>query len=139
MDRTAYHITLGTLAGAPANHRSRDWETSHIKLGTGVEVLYQSHPVRLATELAQLDHMAQGRLLFGFGGGGAPTDAQLYGVDFASGQHQEMSREALDIILSCWQEDGPSDYAGKYWSVNAPAYNDRYYWHVNPTLHRNLE
>ena len=45
-------------------------ETSHIKLGTGVEVLYQSHPVRLATELAQLDHMAQGRLLFGFGGGG---------------------------------------------------------------------
>ena len=107
-------------------------ETSHIKLGTGVEVLYQSHPVRLATELAQLDHMAQGRLLFGFGGGGTPTDAQLYGVDFASGQHQEMSREALDIILSCWQKDGPSDYAGKYWSVNAPAYNDRYYWHVKP-------
>ena len=38
-------------------------ETTNIRLGTGVEVLYQSHPVRLATELAQLDHMARGRLM----------------------------------------------------------------------------
>ena len=74
-------------------------ETSKIRLGTGVEVLYQSHPVRLAAELAQLDQMARGRLMFGFGGGGTPTDAQLYNVDFSTGQHQEMSREALKIIL----------------------------------------
>lgn len=107
-------------------------ETSQICLGTGVEVLYQSHPVRLATELAQLDHMAKGRLLFGFGGGGTPTDAQLYGVDFSTGQHQEMSREALEIILNCWGPDGPSDFDGKYWSVRRPRYNDNYYWHVRP-------
>lgn len=85
-------------------------ETSQIRLGTGVEVLYQSHPVRLASELAQLDHMAKGRLLFGFGGGGTPTDARLYGVDFSTGQHQDMSREALEIILNCWGPDGPSDF-----------------------------
>ena len=107
-------------------------ETSQIRLGTGVEVLYQSHPVRLATELAQLDQMAKGRLLFGFGGGGTPTDAQLYGVDFVTGQHQEMSREALEIILSCWREEGPSEYNGKYWSVREHNYNERYYWHVKP-------
>ena len=83
-------------------------KTSLTGLGMGAEVLYHSHPVRLATELAQLDQMAKGRLLYGFGGGGTPTDAQLYGVDFASGQSQEMSREALDILLNCWEEDGPS-------------------------------
>ena len=82
-------------------------ETTNIRLGTGVEVLYQSHPVRLATELAQLDHMARGRLMFGFGGGGTPTDAQLYDVDFSTGQHQEMSREALQIILDCWKHRFP--------------------------------
>lgn len=107
-------------------------ETSRVRLGTGVEVLYQSHPIRLATELAQLDQMAKGRLLFGFGGGGTPTDAQLFGVDFNSGQHQEMSREALEIILNCWSEEGPSEFNGKYWTVHSPNYNERYYWHVKP-------
>jgi alkanesulfonate monooxygenase SsuD/methylene tetrahydromethanopterin reductase-like flavin-dependent oxidoreductase (luciferase family) len=107
-------------------------ETSKIKLGTGVEVLYQSHPIRLATELAQLDQMAKGRLLFGFGGGGTPTDAQLYGVDFSKGQHQEMSKEALDIILNCWRPEGPDEYQGKFWNVNSPNYSDNYYWHLKP-------
>ena len=105
-------------------------ETPNIKVGTGVEVHYQSHPVRLATELPQLDQMAKSRSLFGFGGGETPTDAKLCGVDFASRQRQEMSREALDIILSCWQENGPSDYAGKYWSVNAQFLIDNRTWFV---------
>ena len=48
-------------------------ETTQIRLGTGVEILYQQHPVRLAAELIQLDHMAKGRLLFGFGAGGTYT------------------------------------------------------------------
>jgi alkanesulfonate monooxygenase SsuD/methylene tetrahydromethanopterin reductase-like flavin-dependent oxidoreductase (luciferase family) len=107
-------------------------ETSKIRLGTGVEVLYQSHPLRLAVELAQLDQMARGRLMFGFGGGGTPTDAQLYDVNFSTGQHQEMSREALAIILDCWKPGGPDDFRGKYWSVNRPNYSDNYYWHVQP-------
>jgi alkanesulfonate monooxygenase SsuD/methylene tetrahydromethanopterin reductase-like flavin-dependent oxidoreductase (luciferase family) len=107
-------------------------ETSKIRLGTGVEVLYQSHPVRLAAELAQLDQMARGRLMFGFGGGGTPTDAQLYNVDFSTGQHQEMSQEALKIILDCWKPGGPDDFNGKYWSVKKPKYSKNYTWHLEP-------
>ncbi len=107
-------------------------ETSRIHLGTGVEVLYQSHPVRLAVELAQLDHMARGRLLFGFGGGGTPTDFQLYGVDVQANQHQDMAQEALQIILDCWKPGGPDEYHGRYWSVFKPTYNERYSWHIVP-------
>ena len=107
-------------------------ETSNIRLGTGVEVLYQSHPVRLAAELIQLDQMAKGRLMFGFGGGGTPTDAQLYDVNFSTGQHQEMLKEALEIILDCWKDGGPDDFMGKYWSVKKPHYNENYYWHLKP-------
>ena len=66
--------------------------TRSVRLGTGVEVLYNSHPVRLALELAQLDHMARGLVLFGFGAGGTPSDFQLYGVDPTTGQHQAMMR-----------------------------------------------
>ena len=107
-------------------------ETQRIVLGTGVEVLYNSHPVRLALELAQLDHMARGRLLFGFGAGGTPTDFQLYGIDPRTDQHQEMMREALTIILDCWKPGGPDAFDGKFWKVHKPDYNDRYYWHATP-------
>src|SRR5262245_55378481 len=37
-------------------------ETSRIRLGTGVAVLYQNHPLTMAAQLAQLDHMARGRI-----------------------------------------------------------------------------
>ena len=107
-------------------------DTEQIALGTGVEVLYNSHPVRLALELAQLDHMARGRLLFGFGAGGTPTDFQLYGVNPREDQHQQMMREALDIILDCWKDGGPDDYDGRFWQVHKPQYDERYYWHVSP-------
>ena len=106
--------------------------TSTLKLGTGVEVLYNSHPVRLALELAQLDHQARGRLLFGFGAGGTPTDFQLYGVNPRNDQHQAMMREALAIILDCWKDGGPDTYHGDFWQVIKPEYNDRYYWHIKP-------
>lgn len=107
-------------------------DTSQIVLGTGVEVLYQSHPVRLAAELAQLDHLARGRLMIGFGSGGTPTDFQLYGVDPVCGQHQDMSREALEIILNCWQDGGPKPFKGKYWQVGEIRPNANYHWHLSP-------
>jgi alkanesulfonate monooxygenase SsuD/methylene tetrahydromethanopterin reductase-like flavin-dependent oxidoreductase (luciferase family) len=107
-------------------------ETKRIILGTGVEVLYNSHPVRLALELAQLDHLARGRLLFGFGAGGTPTDFQLYGIDPRTDRHQDMMREALRIILDCWKPGGPGDFEGRYWTVRRPRYDERYSWHVEP-------
>ncbi|MDH3233513.1 MAG: LLM class flavin-dependent oxidoreductase [Alphaproteobacteria bacterium] len=107
--------------------------TERIRLGTGVEVLYQQHPVRLAAELAQLDHMAKGRLMFGFGAGGTLTDGQLYGLDLRSGQSQKMSQEALRIILDCWKDGGPDDFDGEYWTVRRPEnYSESYYWHLTP-------
>ena len=108
-------------------------ETETIRLGTGVEVLYQSHPVRLAAELAQLDHLAGGRLLFGFGAGGTLTDGQLYDLDLRTGESQNRSQEALRIILDCWKEGGPDDFDGDFWTVRRPAnYSDAYQWHLTP-------
>ena len=107
-------------------------ETSQICLGTGVEVLYNAHPVRLALELAQLDHQARGRLMFGFGSGGTGTDFQLYGVDPRADQHSAMAREALAIILDCWKPGGPDRFDGQFWQVHRPAYDERYQWHIEP-------
>ena len=49
-----------------------------------------------------LDHMAQGRLNFGVAASGLPSDWAMFNVDGYSGQHREMTREALDIILKLW-------------------------------------
>ena len=94
--------------------------TRNIKLGSGVHLLPFHHPIELAHRVAYLDHMAQGRLLLGIGSGGLPTDMELFGLDFDAGQHREMTRESLEIMLYFWQTEGPSEYKGKFWNVKIP-------------------
>ena len=94
--------------------------TKRIKLGTGVHCLPYHHPAELAHRVAYLDHMSQGRLLFGVGAGAAFSDLVLFNIDGQSGQQREMSREALEIILKIWRDEGPFDYKGKYWHVTMP-------------------
>lgn len=94
--------------------------TKRIKLGTGAHLLPFHHPAELAHRVAYLDHLAQGRFLFGIGASGLPSDWALFNVDGASGQHREMTREALDIILKLWASDQPFQYQGKFWNVNFP-------------------
>ena len=95
--------------------------TENIKLGTGAHLLPFHHPVELAHRVAYLDHMAQGRFMFGIGSGGLPTDHEMFNVNMEAGQHREMTRESLDIILNIWEHpDGPFHYEGKYWNFNIP-------------------
>jgi alkanesulfonate monooxygenase SsuD/methylene tetrahydromethanopterin reductase-like flavin-dependent oxidoreductase (luciferase family) len=108
-------------------------ETSRIRLGAGVSVLYQNHPLTMAAQLAQLDHMARGRLNFGFGGGATVSDKIMFGVDGPTSH--DMMLEAVEIILQCWSETGPREFDGKYWKVHPPV--DRYSggnygWHHRP-------
>src|SRR5438876_10942583 len=92
-------------------------ETSHIRLAPGGFLLPYHHPAELANRVAMLDHMAQGRLNFGVAASGLPSDWAMFNVDGMAGQHREMTREALDIILKLWSAEEPFDYAGKYWHV----------------------
>src|SRR5438128_7212630 len=92
-------------------------ETSRIRLAPGGFLLPYHHPAELANRVAMFDHMAQGRLNFGVAASGLPSDWAMFNVDGNAGQHREMTREALDIILKLWTEEAPFDYAGKYWKV----------------------
>ena len=94
--------------------------TKNIKLCTGVHLLPYHHPAELAHRVAYLDHMAQGRFMFGIGSGGLPTDYELFNVDGMNGQHRQMTRESIDIILKLWQSEGPFEYKGEFWNVNYP-------------------
>ncbi|MGH7095697.1 MAG: LLM class flavin-dependent oxidoreductase, partial [Stellaceae bacterium] len=95
-------------------------QTSRIRLAPGGFLLPYHHPAELANRVAMLDHLADGRLNFGVAASGLPSDWAMFHVDGNSGQHREMTREALDIILKMWSSDEPFDYNGKYWQVSLP-------------------
>jgi alkanesulfonate monooxygenase SsuD/methylene tetrahydromethanopterin reductase-like flavin-dependent oxidoreductase (luciferase family) len=90
----------------------------HMWLGTGVVLLQFHHPVLVANRLAYLDHLTKGRLYFGFGSGGLPSDAKLFGVPM-DGRARPMTRESVEIILKLWTEEPPFEYHGDYWHVVA--------------------
>ena len=94
--------------------------TRNIKLGAGVYLLPFHHPVDLAHRISYLDHLAHGRLLAGIGSGGLPVDVRLFNVDYDAGEHREMFRESLEIMLLLWKNEGPADYKGKFWTVRIP-------------------
>ncbi len=92
--------------------------TKQIKLAPGAHLLPYHHPAELAARVAYLDHLAQGRFMFGVGASGLPSDWEMFGVDGTTGQTRDMTRESLEIILKLWTEDAPWQYEGKYWTVN---------------------
>ena len=54
--------------------------TRRIKIGIGVQVLPLCHPLRLAEEVATLDHISEGRLFLGVGRSGIPRSYEAYGI-----------------------------------------------------------
>jgi alkanesulfonate monooxygenase SsuD/methylene tetrahydromethanopterin reductase-like flavin-dependent oxidoreductase (luciferase family) len=95
-------------------------ETKNIRLGAGGFLLPFYHPAALANRISLLDHISQGRMLFGVAASSIPTDWKMFGVDGMSGQTREMMRESLAIILRLWSEDQPFTHKGKYWTVSQP-------------------
>src|SRR5256885_14616726 len=96
-------------------------ETQRIRLAPGGFLLPYHHPAELANRVAMLDHLAQGRLIFGVAASGLPSDWAMFNVDGMSGQHREMTREALEIILRLWSDEPEFDHKGKYWHVTKTA------------------
>jgi alkanesulfonate monooxygenase SsuD/methylene tetrahydromethanopterin reductase-like flavin-dependent oxidoreductase (luciferase family) len=94
--------------------------TKQMRIGAGGFLLPYHHPAELANRVAMLDHISRGRLNFGIAASGVPTDWEMFGVDGLSGENREMTREAIDIILSIWSEKPGWSYEGKYWKAAVP-------------------
>ena len=56
-------------------------QTEQIRVGPGVVLLPMHDPRLVALRIAYLDHLSKGRLNFGIGAGGAPTDFQFWNFD----------------------------------------------------------
>jgi alkanesulfonate monooxygenase SsuD/methylene tetrahydromethanopterin reductase-like flavin-dependent oxidoreductase (luciferase family) len=90
-------------------------ETKNIRMGAAPVCLNQHNPASVATRLGFLDHLSKGRLNLCFGPGSTASDTELFGLD--SKVASEMTREAIEMILTMWTSDPPYDIQGKHWHI----------------------
>jgi alkanesulfonate monooxygenase SsuD/methylene tetrahydromethanopterin reductase-like flavin-dependent oxidoreductase (luciferase family) len=90
--------------------------TKRIKLGTGTVNLPNNHPAAVASQIAMLDHLLDGRFIFGISPGGLISDAEVFGNLDAN--RNEMFLEAINQVLKIWDSEPPYDIEGKYWNIS---------------------
>src|SRR6201994_2144614 len=91
-------------------------ETKRIKLGTGTVNMPNAHPATVAASMAMLDHMLDGRLIFGISPGGLLSDAEVFGN--LDTDRNAMFLEAINQVLQIWESDAPYNIDGKYWKIS---------------------
>jgi alkanesulfonate monooxygenase SsuD/methylene tetrahydromethanopterin reductase-like flavin-dependent oxidoreductase (luciferase family) len=91
-------------------------ETGQIRLGSGTVNLPNQHPAQVAATVAMVDHMLEGRFLFGIGPGGLRSDMEVMGnLDM---DRNAMFVEAIDQILAVWAGDAPYNVKGRFWNIS---------------------
>lgn len=105
-----------SVLAAPLNIASAvAMRTRRIKIGIAVQVLPLCHPLRLAEEVATVDHVSGGRLIFGVGRSGFARTYEAYGIPYA--ESRERFAEVLAILQKAFTEERFS-YEGRYHSFS---------------------
>lgn len=89
--------------------------TKALRFGPLVYLLPLYHPVRLAEEIAMLDHLSHGRLEVGVGRGRSPIEVMLYGRDIA--EAQAVFDEAFTVMQLAFSEDR-INFVGKHFKFH---------------------
>src|SRR3989449_4660520 len=85
--------------------------TQRVKIGIAVQVLPLSSPLRLAEDVATVDHISKGRLEFGVGRSGLPGHYQGFNIPYSESRDRFL--ETLDILRKAWTQERFS-HQGKY-------------------------
>lgn len=85
--------------------------TSRIRLGTGIIILPQRNPVVLAKEMASVDVVSKGRLIFGIGAGYLEPEFAALGVPFDN--KGARTREFIEAMVALWTQEKP-EYDGRF-------------------------
>ncbi len=91
------------------------YQTRRITLGSGTVNLPNAHPAAVAAQVAMVDHMLNGRFVFGISPGGLRSDAEVFGN--LDRDRKAMFNESIDQILRIWREPPPYDIEGRFWQV----------------------
>ncbi len=94
-------VALGAVAAA----------TEKIMLGTGICLVIERDPIVLAKEVASVDFISGGRLLFGIGGGWNREEMKNHGTDPT--RRWKILRERIEAMKEIWTKD-EAEYHGEF-------------------------
>ena len=94
-------VALGAVAAA----------TERLMLGTGICLVIERDPITLAKEVASLDFVSGGRVLFGIGGGWNREEMENHGTDPT--RRWKVLRERIEAMQQIWTEDA-AEYHGEF-------------------------
>ncbi len=89
-------------------------EPGGLMLATSVLLLPLLNPVDVAEEVATLDHICQGRFIFGVGLGYRPEECEAFGTRMA--QRSARCSEAVDLMVRLWTEEEVTHH-GRYFNI----------------------
>jgi probable F420-dependent oxidoreductase len=117
--------TIASLAFAAA-------KTERIKIGSGIILLAQRDPIVLAKELAGIDLLSKGRLLFGVGVGYVPGEFEALGIPYQ--ERGARVSEHIEVIRELWTSDAPS-FEGQFTSFSGIQSRPRPLQRPHPPIH----
>ena len=90
--------------------------TERLKLGTGITLVAQRDPIWLAKEVASLDVISNGRVLFGIGYGWNHEEMESHGVDVR--RRRKLVREKVLACKALWTQD-EAEFHGEFVNFDA--------------------
>jgi probable F420-dependent oxidoreductase len=94
-------VALATAAAA----------TERLRVGTAICLVVERDPITTANEVASLDRLSGGRMIFGVGAGWNLEEMRNHGTDPA--RRFGLMRERVEAMKVIWTEDEP-EYHGRY-------------------------
>lgn len=98
--------------------------TTTLKIASGICLIIERDPITTAKEVATLDALSNGRLIFGIGGGWNAEEMANHGTDYK--KRWKLMRERILAMKEIWAKDEP-EYHGEFvdfdklWSWPKPA------------------
>lgn len=96
--------------------------TERIKLGTGICLVNQHHPINAAKQAASLDLLSGGRFLYGVGVGWNEDEMEHHGVD--PSRRRSIARERILATRALWTEEEAA-FDGEYVRFSPSASNPK--------------
>ena len=97
--------------------------TTRLRLATGICLMIERDPIVTAKEVATLDRLSNGRVIFGLGGGWNAEEMENHGTDFK--KRWRILRERVLAMKEIWTKD-EAEYHGEFvnfdpiWSFPKP-------------------
>ena len=99
----SYDLFVAMTAAAAA--------TQTIKIGSGICLAVERDPIVMANEVASVDQLSKGRVLFGIGGGWNAEEMENHGTPFK--QRWKVLREKVEAMKEIWTNEA-AEYHGEF-------------------------